>query len=260
MSSHLFQVFQYLNHVLKRKDEHALHSPFLFDFYRSTSFSCRAKWYDQELEKFRDALLQDEEEVERIDFGAYDRKKRWYKVSSIARRSLSSKEQNAFFAAAIDYSQSKYILEVGTSLGINTLYMAKACKDGQVVTLEGDPMIAKLATMQFVKAGNGRIQLLEGEFGQTLPEALSILPRLDFVFFDGNHRFAPTWHYFQQCLSKSHEESVFVFHDIYWSPEMLKLWKEVVKSEVVTLSIDFYHFGVLFFRTNQPKQHFYLKF
>lgn len=257
MSSLVFQVRQYIKYLYKRKDEHALHSPFLFDFYRYATFS-RSQWSDERIERLRNALFSNEKEITRVDFGALSGKSKKSKVKTVAKRSLAPIEQNVFFASVIHYTKAKSILEIGTSFGINALYMSKASCGGRVITLEGDPLIAKTARNQFAETKN--IELLEGEFSQVLPQAISLLPQLDFVFFDGHHKKEPTWQYFQLCLAKSHESSVFVFHDIYWSKEMHLLWKQVIQSEAVTLSLDFYHFGMVFFRRNQPKQHFCLKF
>ncbi|HEX8547054.1 MAG TPA: class I SAM-dependent methyltransferase, partial [Cytophagaceae bacterium] len=85
------------------------------------------------------------------------------------------------------------------------------------------------------------------------------LEKLDMVFFDANHKYDPTLNYFNLCLQKVHEESIFIFDDIYWSKEMTKAWKEIIAHPSVILSIDLFHFGLVFFRKNQPKQHFKLK-
>lgn len=259
MSSRIFQVRQYVKHLIKRKDEHALHSPFLFDFYSYVAFA-RSKWKDELIEGLRGALFANEEEITRVDFGALSAKSKKRKVKEIAKSSLAPVAQNLFFASAIHYLKAKFILEIGTSFGINARYLSKGSGEGRVITLEGDPSVAKMASTQFTKSGIANIQLIEGEFSNTLPQALALLPRLDFVFFDGNHKLEPTWQYFQCCLARSHEDSVFVFHDIYWSREMHLLWEQVAEDEAVTLSLDFYHFGMVFFRKNQPKQHFCLKF
>jgi predicted O-methyltransferase YrrM len=83
---------------------------------------------------------------------------------------------------------------------------------------------------------------------------------LDLVFFDGNHRYQPTMNYFNLCLKKANENSVFVFDDIYWSNEMTKAWEEIKNHKDVTVTIDLFSVGLVFFRTQQAKQHFILKF
>ena len=80
--------------------------------------------------------------------------------------------------------------------------------------------------------------------------------QLDFVFFDGNHKKKPTLSYFKQCLEVAHEDSIFIFDDIYWSTEMTEAWQEIKKHPKVTLSIDCFEMGIVFFKKEQAKEHF----
>jgi predicted O-methyltransferase YrrM len=155
---------------------------------------------------------------------------------------------------------SQQILEIGTSLGITTLYLASAHSKSRVVTIEGCPNTAAAAQKNFEKAGTKNIEQVIGEFKKSLPEALSRFTALDFVYFDGNHRKQPTLHYFHECLKLHHESSVFIFDDIYWSSEMSEAWLEIKNHPSVTLSVDLYSTGIIFFRHPQPRQHFRLRF
>ena len=104
------------------------------------------------------------------------------------------------------------------------------------------------------------IEIIVGNIDKTLSEKLNQTAQLDFVFFDANHRYEPTIRYFEQCLAKAHDESCFVFDDIYWSEEMRQAWQTIQNHESVTVSIDLFWVGIVFFRKKQPKQHFVLKF
>ena len=99
-----------------------------------------------------------------------------------------------------------------------------------------------------------------GNFDDVLPKILSEKEKIDFVFFDGNHRKEPTLNYFRQCLDKVHEGSVFIFDDIYWSLEMKEAWSEIKMNEQVTVTLDLFYLGIVFFRKEQVKQHFIIRY
>ena len=151
------------------------------------------------------------------------------------------------------------IFELGTSLGINTLYLAKAWTQGKVTTFEGCPETLKIAQQNFEKL-KANIHTVEGNIDETLPEELKKHDKVDFVFFDANHRKSATLKYFHACLEKVDENTVFVFDDIYWTKDMGEAWDEIKNHHEVMLSIDLFDLGLVFFRKNQPKQHFLLRF
>ncbi len=95
----------------------------------------------------------------------------------------------------------------------------------------------------------------------TLTEVAPALPTpLDFAFFDGNHRYEPTLRYFNLCAARRTERSVFVLDDIHWSAEMERAWNTIRQHPEVRLTIDLFFVGLVFFRRNQPRQHFRLRF
>lgn len=148
---------------------------------------------------------------------------------------------------------------MGTSLGISTLYQAKADGRARVITLEGCPEIAAVAQENFKRLKANNIELMTGNFSTTLPQALRKMQRIDYVFFDGNHRKTATLNYFHEALKYAHEGSVFVFDDIYWSQEMMEAWEEIKAHPQVTLTIDIFYMGIVFFRKEQvTKEHFSL--
>jgi predicted O-methyltransferase YrrM len=103
--------------------------------------------------------------------------------------------------------------------------------------------------------------LIKGNFDETLSSQISKLAVVDFAFVDGNHRQKPTLNYFNQLLEKANENSIFIFDDIHWSNEMEEAWKEIQQHPSVTLSIDLFFIGIVFFRKEQKvPQHFLIRF
>jgi len=212
------------------------------------------------IEAIRAQMLLSNEKIDAHDFGAGSEKSRSRSLSSIARRSVKPAKYGQLLFRLINHFQPARILEIGTSLGITTMYLAAPNKKSKVITLEGCPNTSAVAESNFKKVGASNIELIVGDFDATIPMALKELPHLDFVYFDGNHRKEPTLRYFQQCLLHHHQNSVFVFDDIYWSREMAEAWEAIKKEPTVTMTIDLYSIGIVFFKKELQKQNYRLRF
>jgi len=196
------------------------------------------------------------------DFGAGSKvnASRQRKIKDIARYAEKNARFGQLLFRLINHFQPAVAFDLGTSLGITTLYQAAACKKTQVFTFEGCPQTLTMARKNFSQLGYSNITPVAGNIDQTLPAQIKQVQQLDFVFFDANHRLEPTLNYFALCLSKAHADSVFIFDDIYWSAEMTQAWQAIKAHPSVMLTIDLFYVGLVFFRKNQPKQHFVLRF
>jgi predicted O-methyltransferase YrrM len=145
-------------------------------------------------------------------------------------------------------------------MGISAAYLAMGNKNAILTTIEGCSNIAERAKLNIKSLGLQNIQIINGSFDEILPVFLHSIDRLDLAFIDGNHKEIPTINYFEQCLLKSVNTSCFIFDDIHWSKEMENAWSYIVKHEMVTLSIDLYSMGIVFFRKELSKQHFIIRF
>lgn len=256
---------KYISYWLKGSNAkgHGVHSPFVYDVIRKVlndknHYSC----YDR-IEGVRSDLKKDATVLTIEDFGAGSRVNGHYQrsVSSIANAALKPKKFSQLLFRLAQYFQAKHILELGTSLGITTSYLACSDTAAQVVTMEGARDVAATAKKNFEKLGLKNVRVIEGNFDDTLPQFLATTPPIDLAFIDGNHRHVPTVNYYRELLPHIHEHSVLIFDDIHWSEEMESAWKEICNDEAVTLSIDLFFIGLVFFRKeNKIKQHFTIKF
>lgn len=253
-------VHKYLGFRLRAFKLHGIHSPFVFNLYHDVLCHDGGFYAYPLIEQLRRHLLEDERLIDITDFGAGSRvkKSRRRRVSDIARHAAKPPKYAQLLFRLVNRVQPRTILEIGTSLGLTTAYLASACPSAQVVTLEGCSRTSQLAQKSFSELNLSNVRLVQGNFNITLSQALQQIGFLDFVFLDGNHRYEPTIRYFRACLEKRTEESVFVLDDIYWSAEMEKAWKEICRHPDVMISIDLFWVGIVFFRTNQAKQHFVL--
>jgi len=258
MSSFVFKAISYLKYFAKRKDEHSLHSPFVFDFYNHVIKDDRQFYSFKEIENLRKILLDDESEIDKIDFGASGKGGK-RKISLIAKNSKAPEFGRILFRLT-DFFGCKKIIEIGTSLGISGSYIKLANVNSDFYSLEGCPNTAAIAKKTFETLKLNNVNILIGEFDFSFENILKKLDKIDLVFFDGNHTREATLKYFNQALNHIHNETIFVFDDIYWSKEMSSAWNEIKNHSKVKITIDLFEIGIVFFREQQKeKQHYILK-
>jgi predicted O-methyltransferase YrrM len=254
-----FQFKTYINYWLDAVDEHSLHSPFFFDLYTKIIKSETEEI--AEIEKLRAQLLIDNREIKVADFGKGSKhlSGSTRKISDIANTSLNNAQFSSLFLRLCRHAKAKTIIELGTSFGINTLYLAQL-KNASVYTFEGSPAIAEIASLTFEFGGAKNIELVPGNLDSTLYATLSRIPKVDFVLIDANHRYEPTLKYFDLLLSKIQHSSVVVIDDIHDNTEMEKAWKWIKNHDLVYSSVDLYRCGIVFFDPSLTKQHVVLRF
>lgn len=257
----LFRIKKYTNYLLTSGNSHSIHSPFVFDLYTRVIRDNTAFYAFEKVEAIRAKMLLSEKRILVEDFGtgSESSNKKILSLKYITNHYVKPRKYGQLLFRLVNHFQPENILEIGTSLGLTTSYLSLPNPGARVITLEGSDETARVAETNF-KLANVTAQIIQGEFSQTLPLAIKQFPKLDFVYFDGNHRKEATLHYFNECLRLHHAHSLFVFDDIYWSFEMSQAWKEIKSHPSVTLSIDLYSIGIVFFRSGQSKQHFVLRY
>jgi predicted O-methyltransferase YrrM len=242
---------------------HGTHSPFVYDFIihvlnDKKKYDC----YDK-IEILREQLKKDSTIIEVEDFGAGSTVIKSNKriVKDIANSSLKSPKFAQLLFRMVQYYKPENILELGTSFGITTAYLACGNANAKVHTCEGASQIASIAQNNLKQLAINNVMLLQGDFAKTLPAFFSEGKKIDFAFVDGNHRKEPTLQYFQQLLAHSTSDTILVFDDIHWSKEMEDAWSAIQQDAVVTLTIDLFFIGIVCMNENiKVKQHFTIAF
>lgn len=261
MNEQLARIGSWMEHLVKARTRHAVHSPFV---YQLTSEVLRV---DDELpefqaiERLREDLLGSDQVIRVNDLGAGSRVLDMpiRNVSDMAKTSLKPERQAQLLFRLARYFDPKHVLELGTSFGLSTLYLARGAENATVTTIEGCPQTYRIAKTHFEQLRQKNIDAQLGSFRSRLPEVLRRMPTLDLAFIDGHHVHQPTLDYFEQCLAKAHNDSLFILDDIHWSAGMEQAWEEVKRHPQVTVTIDLYDLGLVFFRKEQAPQHFRLR-
>ncbi len=263
MISHLKYSLKYLKYYLfsKHKKGHSIHSPFMFKliikvFNNDTINNDLQKVIEKhkELRKSKDTIEYDE-----IGAGSKYKKHKKEELGKIIKRSSISKKYGKLLFNLIQYFESKDILELGTSVGISTSYMAMASKELNIKSIEGVTSKTEIAK-DLANQLNQNTEFIIGDFDDSLSEVLKNYDKLDFVFFDGNHKKVSTLSYFYKCLQKTHNNSVFVFDDIHWSTEMESAWNEIINNKAVKVSVDLFRMGIIFFKQELSYEKYVVKY
>lgn len=181
-------------------------------------------------------------------------------VKSIADSAVKAKKYAELMFRLVETFQPQTIIELGTSLGITTGYLAKANKKAQVYTFEGATEIAHIARENFKLMKLNNVALIEGDFEETLAKTLEKIEQVDLAFLDGNHRKEPTLRYFDQLLPKLHSASIVVVDDINWSAEMNEAWQALAARPEITLAINLFEMGILFLDPKLPKEELLVRY
>jgi len=254
-------IIAYIKFLAIAKTKFSVHSPFVFEFITKALESNLPSGYTSKLNRYRKDLLESKKLIKVTDFGAGSRvfKSNHRKVKAIAKYAGINPTKANLLQKIVHFFLPNNILEIGTSLGIGTAAMHIANPNSKITSLEGCPETAKLAKEMFLKHKIENIELVIGEFSETLP-ILFKKNVFDLIHFDGNHQKEATINYFESCKQSIHNDSLLIFDDIHWSKDMEEAWQYIQKDLDVSLSIDLYHFGLISFRKEQTKQNFILQF
>ncbi len=257
-------VIPYLKYRLGARSKFKVHSPFVYTFYTEVILDKNSRDTYDAIEKQRRSLLRQRSLLETTDFGTGSRnneyKIRFRQVKNVTRHSSISPKYGKLIHRLVEFNKPDDVLEVGTAMGISSLYIATAAPKSNFVTMEGCAMIAEKAMENFNSFGINNIELAMGNFDRLLEKTLIKFDKLDFVLMDGNHRCVPTLAYYNHIRPKLHAGSMVVIDDIHWSKGMEEAWDEIRNRDEVSVSIDLFRVGILLFMEDIAKEHFVLKF
>ena len=253
----------YIKFLLNSTNEHGVHSPFVFDLITKCFHDKTIYPEYNVLKNYRKSLLENKNTIEVTDFGAGSRifKSNNREIAKIAQTAgISSKNAELLFRI-VRYFQPKNILEIGTSLGLATSALSSGNQNAEVISLEGCPQTLNQGQLQLQKFNFNNIQCLNTEFSTYFDnlklETSNLKPQIfDLIFFDGNHSKKATLAYFEALLPTISNDSVWIFDDIHWSHDMEEAWESIKNHPEVSVTIDTFQWGIVFFRKEQNKQHF----
>ena len=255
-------VVSYLSHLMHAKTKHGIHSPFVFNLLTQVLKGDSNIAECEPIEALRRSLRSQKRRIHITDLGAGSRTGfggDLRSISMITKTASHPKKDCALLYRLAEHFQPKTILELGTSMGISTAYLAKSCPAARIITIEGCPNIHREAMANLHSLGITNVECINGPFAGTITDQATKLEKIDLLYIDGDHRSAPTLAYLHATLPFLHEQSIIIFDDIHWSADMEKAWKEIQQLDTLSVTLDLYRFGLAFLRNGQVKQHFKIK-
>ncbi|PHQ27996.1 O-methyltransferase [Leeuwenhoekiella nanhaiensis] len=248
----------YLKFLRKATNQHGVHSPFVYAFVTQCLYDRKSKDYYQKLKQYRRDLLSTSEVIEVTDFGAGSRvfKSNTRAVKDIAKHAGATLKRMKLLYRVVSYFKPKTILELGTSLGLATSALALP-KNGKVTSLEGCLQTADVARKALSTGKIDAVEILTGDFAETIKHQKN--RNFDLIYFDGNHSKEATLAYFEALLPTAHNDSIWIFDDIYWSEGMTEAWEHIKQHPKVRVTVDCFWLGFVFFRAEQAKEHFKIR-
>ena len=259
----IHHILPYTKYYFTAYTKYDVHSPFLYNFITEVvEDKSHYEAYD-ELKKLFSELDSNNSILDIEDLGAgstYGASKN-KTVAKIFNNTAFKGKYGKLLFRIVNYYKPSTILELGTGLGIAASYMALANAQANITTIEGSAAIAHVTKEIFASLDIENIRLIEGDFDKVLPNFIEQHNSIDLALIDGNHKYASTFKYFNQLLQLCHNNTIIIFDDIRWSNEMLQAWQEIVQHSSVTLSLDLYKIGIIFFRKEfKIKQHFVIRY
>lgn len=250
--------------LLQAGSRYQVHSPFLYSLISEVIRPNKSVAGEEHIETVRRLFLNSSEIIRKTDFGTgagnNDSKTYPVPIRQVARTSLASRSEARRLHRLANFTKAGRIIEIGTSLGITTAYLASANPKAKIITLEGCPELSKKARQNFQQLGLENIELIEGRFEDTLKKALETLGGLDLVFVDGNHRREAVLDYFLTCHAFANNDTIMVFDDIHASDGMEDAWNTIKKNDAVRVSLDLFFSGWILFRKESSREHYKLRY
>ena len=257
----LFQIKAYFNFLWHSKNQHGVHSPFVYSLVTKCFYDTKPKPDYNILKQYRNALLRKKNTIEVTDFGAGSRvfKSNTRQISKIAETAGITPKRAELLYRITDYFKPETILEIGTSLGLATSALSLGNPKAEIVTLEGCPETSGVAQKQFQKFNLTNVEAIITEFKNYFSETATKNCHWKLIYFDGNHSKQATLNYFEWLLPTITNETVWIFDDIHWSEDMEAAWEIIKNHPKVTVTIDTFQWGLVFFRYEQEKEHFVIR-
>ncbi|MEM6766220.1 MAG: class I SAM-dependent methyltransferase [Bacteroidota bacterium] len=252
--------YDLLAHLWGSKSRYRIHSPLVYTFVTEVLPHKEEAVFNR-IHKLRESLSQTEDIIswEELGAGSLHFPQASASVKDLVRRVVRRHREGALLYRICKHYAPTCGLELGTHLGISSIYQALGIEEGRLMSIEGVPAFARLADKNLRDAGV-EVELRVGKFEHILSQLAREGYHLDYIFLDGNHTYEATKAYFQFLLPMLADGGILVLDDIYWSGGMRRAWREISDHPEVSVSLDLFFFGVCFIRRPQAKEHFPLRF
>lgn len=236
-----------------------VHSPFVYNLITRVIEEPCSYYKFEDIELERRKLMYREGEITYPDRQQKGRL-RTCTIAGIVEREAISPKRGALLFRLTNYFQSRNILQLGPAMGISTLYLTSYAPGLKCIAIENIPEYAGIASDVFQKAALNPIDLRVGGYRDLFPRALVDMQQVDFVFFNTLYEQQHNAWLFTEAMKYVHPDTVFVFDGIRLTKQMRTFWKEVCSHPAVTVTVDLYSMGIVFFNPKLYKRNYIVYF
>lgn len=266
-SSTFHRIWAFIRHRLTAWNTtgEGIHSPYLFQLVRFVLRDENTYYCFADIERRRELLLACEDRLDVVDYGSAGSKEGVHvtrRICDIAKTHLESARMGQLLFRILNFMGQEQkrpleIMELGTSLGITTAYLASADSRNRVVTMEGSEAVLKVAQGVWRALRLENIEWQVGNIDDTLYKCAR--EELDLAYVDANHTYEATLRYADYLLNRMTEKGIIAIDDIHYSDEMERAWKELKQDPRVTTTMDLYHMGLIFVDPHYLKRHYVIR-
>jgi len=252
-----------LRHFLTagHRNGHGVHSPNIYEFFTQVLYpqDDRCDYSNAELSLVR--FKSSNQKITVTSAGAKGNGEKYERaVADIAKSSSSFGKYGQLLQRMSAFLKPERILELGTSLGIGTLYLASGNPEANVITVEACPETSKVAANNFRMLGMDNITPLVSPFDDVLEDILSNNQPFGLIYVDGNHTYEATKRYYEMIAQHADDSTVAIFDDINWSSGMSKAWDEIKVAQKSYVAIETLRMGIIFFNSKLTQKTYTARF
>ncbi len=258
MRSVIYRIRLYIYYLIKGKSRYYIHSPFVYDFCRFVLLKKTTSKNKQTIDEIKSYYHNHNLPLELEELGAGKKTTYVISTSDYLTRTAVTDKYGSLLQHIIEYYKIECVIETGTALGISAAWMAQANTSPQIHTIDGNRDLCTAAEKMFSNFNLNKVHTYHGTIIQTLPKLYSLIGDKTMIYLDAHHTGEASIEYFNMLKPFLRKDSVLVLDDINYSKDMHQAWKEIISDSSVTLSINLFRMGVIFFNPALSKQEFYL--
>lgn len=254
----LTRIQLFIQYLIKGRSKYYIHSPFVYDFCRFVLNRNPSKKDIDTISAIKKYFQTSKGVLDLQEFGAGKPRTYTIDTKNYLKRTAITNKYGKLLHHLIAYYQIERVIETGTALGISTSWMALANPNCKISSIEGNKKLCDVSNEMFNRFSITNTQVYCGLVEDVLPELAKNMKCKTLLFIDAHHTGAATMRYFAMIKPYVKDDTIVVFDDINYSAEMHDAWKNIICDERITLSLNLYRIGVIFFNPSLSKQAFSL--
>jgi hypothetical protein len=224
-----YQFKAYLKFLWNSKNEHAVHSPFVFLLVTKCFYDKKTKDFYLVLKNFFQFLIKSNDEV-----------------------AIPSRKKIALLYRVTSYFEIEKSLILDFS-GVYVMALAAGNPKGALLVLEDNPEKTIRIKKQLEQTNFLNIKY-SGSWNANINTSETKIFQL--IFFNEKQNLLENFEAFLPTITNT---TVWIFEGIHTSAEKDFLWQTIKRHDKVTVTIDVFYWGFVFFRKEQAKEHFVIR-